>query len=308
MSPDGIVSIWDLEKKGELLLTFEVQTQARGILWGKDDVLIAINEDILSFWDTKTGDCLSIQHFQLPEGMVYPSKEDYPLFTPKKDLATQFEVNPSFPLFKNGQMQWITAFENGLVVCPLEWQNNLRQELAYSIHNKWVMPYYWRKESVILDMTGLQKNPLNPLSDKDTKVLQPTKNTAIPRSQLVVNTSFEELLTAEERKNFWKDTIKRAKIQEFEMATKDIKAYKVPNPLKGTDINESNMAALLGKSVMYAENWRPNYRQVVTITGVEKEMATYFYVSYKEGKPSGSKGSGSMTYTELLFVGLVEGK
>lgn len=308
LSPDGEVSIWDLEQKGELLLTFPVQTQARGILWGKNDTLIAINEDILSFWDTKTGDCLSIQHFQMPEGVVYPSKEDYPLFTPKKDLATQFEVNPSFPIFKNGQMQWITAFENGLVICPLEWQNNLRQELAYSINNKWVMPYYWRKENVILDMTGLQKNPLNPLSEKDTKVLQPAKNAAIPRSQLVVNTSFEELLTEEERKNFWKDTVKRAKIQEFEMAIKDIKAYKVPNPLKGEDINQSNMAAFLGKSVMYAENWRPNYRQVVTITGVEKEMATYFYASYKDGKPTGGKGSGSMTYTELLFVGLVEGK
>lgn len=76
-----------------------------------------------------------------------PHKNTSPLFKKGKNYGNSFSLNPAFPYQKNNTWHWVIALENGLVYCPKELEDEVKNLLTFTIKNRYAWPVEWVNES-----------------------------------------------------------------------------------------------------------------------------------------------------------------
>ena len=313
LSDDRKVKIWEIGKQVTLKTEFAVFENCKGILWGAHERLMGLHDTELYFYDAFSG--AVIAHYStLFDGGEAPSTAHSPL----GKYGSNFELNPYFPIAKDGEIAWMAAFEKGLVVCEEALQSQLETELAYSLGNRLHWPYNWAKTTVYTELSDALNDRLFPLAEKSKTALKASLNQVIvkdPADYFLTltkkelfgkNTKKGKYQLSDNSSDFWNDTKNAMETDVLEIGIKKAKEYKANTLLKGDEITPENLKSLVGKAVLYVESYAPSKTKLGTLTATGESYGSIFHIEFNDDGRQGSSGSSGFGYGDLISIGKAE--
>jgi len=271
----GKAAIWSLANKGEKLRELDISDRAQGLLWGAGGILVAVGHSILEFWDLERGVLLSSQDMLPPPGM------NDPLPGPGSWQAGLPGARSYCPIPNSDtrRWRWLVAPPEGPVICEDRDLDALDQHLALTLAGGRVgWPWRWAVGTP-------HASPITDPAAVPHKTIKSLWSRALGLSWVASSGT----------EGFKKVEQDGATVQ---LATAPLSRYHAPKPLHGEALTPAAMQQFVGRSVLYAEDWRPRYISIVTVTSVSPDgSAQYFY------KSGNSSGSGSMSLSSLLWIG-----
>ncbi len=313
LSDDRKVKIWEISSEISLKNEFAVFDSCKGILFGAHERLIAIHDTELYFYNAFSGE--AINHYStLFDGGEAPSTAHSPL----GKYGSNFDLNPYFPISNEGEIAWIAAFGNGLVICEENLQSQLETELAYSLGNRFHWPYSWGKTSVFTSLADALDSPLFPLGEKSKIALKASLEKVVVKDPAEYFMTFtkKELFGKNTKKgkyqlsdnssDFWNDTKDAMETDVLEIGIKKAKEYKANTLLKGDEITPENLKSLIGKVVLYVESYAPSKTKLGTLTATGESYGSIFHIEFNDDGRQGSSGSSGFGYGDLISIGKAE--
>jgi len=285
---DGTVAIWSLAGGGQRLRTLAVHPRVGGVLWGADGLLVAVGMDVLEFWDVPRGERIALHDLLPPPGLTdaIPGARSWQAELPGKRAF--------FPVAQAGDAgwRWVVAPPEGPVICQPRDEAGLDEALVLALGGGRVgWPWRWAvgtpHAAAITDPARIQQAKLKSLWTRGLRSAEPSTRFGFEKLDLgsVADDFALKHLPA---------SLKRGQVP---MATGPVSDYCAPVVLTGAEITPAVLAALVGKSVLYTEKWRPRYLNLVTILAADGLSLTYYYRS-----GSGS-GSGTVSAEGLDWIG-----
>jgi WD40 repeat protein len=253
----GRIAVWSLAGGGEKLAELAADPRVSGLLWG-DGALVAFGMNLLEFWDVERGERFARQDLLPPPGLTDP--------VPAKRSSWQAQLPGErgyLPVARGARWRWVVAHPDGTVLCDPEEAAALDEVLVFSLAGGRVgWPWRWAEGTA--------------------------RATALTDSSQCKNAKIKSLW------NRWKATPATLPAPK---ERRPMSEYHAPAPLVGAAITEEALAALVGKQVLYAEDWRPRYVLLATLTGSAERGFGYTY------KTDGGSGSGSIELKSLHWIG-----
>lgn len=145
LTADGRIEVWTVGgERAERLRAFDGPKGATGLLWGADDMLVALGATVLRFLHADSGEVAG--DFTLLQQPTAPR----PLLLDGEDLGEEVgdDVNPTFALDAE---TWAVAFPQGVVIAPPGRTADLSAKLAWSVDRRHAWPTHWGPLDVFPD-------------------------------------------------------------------------------------------------------------------------------------------------------------
>ena len=139
LTADGRVEVWSLDgEKPKRLRTLDVPPETGVLLWGADDVLVAISPTTLRFLRAGSGEVLGDFTFPHKPRAPKPLGENYWFFE-RHHFAPDDET-------------WCALFEEGVVIAPDgRGAESWDEVLAWTVHERLAWPVRWGAPEVVPD-------------------------------------------------------------------------------------------------------------------------------------------------------------
>ncbi|MCP2342507.1 WD40 repeat domain-containing protein [Actinomadura rupiterrae] len=137
LTTDGRVEIWSTDdRNAERLRAFDAPKEATGLLWGADDVLVALGPTVLRFLRADTGETISdVTLLRQPDALRPMELDD-------EDLGEELWPTPN-PTFALDERNWALAFLEGVVIAPPGREADLAATLAWAVDGRHAWPVHW---------------------------------------------------------------------------------------------------------------------------------------------------------------------
>ena len=139
LTTDGRVEMWSLDgDEPQRLRTVDVPSETGVLLWGADDVLVAMSPTALRFLRAESGEVLGDFTFLHTPRVPKPLGNNYWFFA-RKQFAPDDET-------------WCAVFEEGVVIAPDGWgTESLDEVLAWTVDECLAWPVRWGELDVVPD-------------------------------------------------------------------------------------------------------------------------------------------------------------
>lgn len=139
LTADGRVEVWSLDgDEPQRLRTLDVPPESGVLLWGADDVLVAMSPTTLRFLRAESGDVLGDFTFLHQPRVPKPLGDNYWFFARKQ--------------FAPDDGTWCAVFEEGVVIAPDgRGRESLDGVLAWTVEERLAWPVRWGELDVVPD-------------------------------------------------------------------------------------------------------------------------------------------------------------
>lgn len=272
---DAVVEVWSVETL-EQVREIKVFEGAVGIFAGKES-LIAVSQTKVEFYRWETGELIGRIDQDMPAGEDLPQPDDAEWM---QTLFRNLPDNPTFLLLENEEWDWGAALPDGWVLCPEGKEHLLDNMLGYVLQDRWALPWRWAKPEVLNNEAECKQR----LESEGIVVEAPAPKEIPPKS---TTPGFRELKVVDMQLDDLRDEIlaDNPELVSFELATKEPSAYKAEDILKGNDLTEENIKALLGKVVLYATKF-----EKLAIGSLLLFEEDFFLIYHETSESAGSSG------------------
>ncbi|WP_026411289.1 WD40 repeat domain-containing protein [Actinomadura oligospora] len=145
LTADGRIEVWSMgDERAERVGAFVAPKQATGLVWGADEVLVALGETVLHFVRADTGEVVG------DTTLLRQPAAERPLLLDDDDMGEEVWPGPN-PTFALDERTWAVAFREGIVIAPPGREQDLAETLAWVVDRRCAWPVHWGRLDVFPD-------------------------------------------------------------------------------------------------------------------------------------------------------------
>lgn len=300
-SPDGNqaavltqheVQIWNISANPVIHISIKVNLRTTAIAWGAENTLVCVAAEQLEFYDIATGQLKTRYDMHLPGGMTRPTLDAAPLDGVDENFPDGFWLQPCASVLHEEKQHWLIAYEDGKVVCPPALESVVADELTFAIGGRYAWPLEWAERRVAPDLVTATTTWDLPYNLADIETEPATKR----HEDFFRPCNVRKPQKPWSKKDF-KDIRKESEVEEYWMPTQAPGAYEAPVVFKDETVTEQNLRPLIGKVVLYAEDYDPNRAQTGALMAIDDDSVMLIYHDDR------TMGTSWSSFEDLVYIG-----